>query len=343
MYRFAAPFVGLAAFLASPAHAQLADPPPPLPSDPSRGALAVESGASWLGWGNGNVGVGTDCASLSFQLKGLDAEAAAAERLSKGFGKIGDGLTLLAAGSQAYQGRYDDMTQTLGEAAFDKSVCAIWPGPVCVSWSAGRMAGATIKMMPMPFDSKHRTIEEAVMDGEVRFAQWLMPSLNQPMNVQNMQAAFAEFQRKRAALLNARDRARSAAGQCKMSDGRAGADEADGAAGQRSNGDRAMSRFNDLAPAYIPSGSNDSRDGQYGGQTSAPAYSPPPVQQSQGSSNSGAMIGQALGAVLQGYVAGRANGANQSSTTSKPSTAPQPSQEQCSNSALPEGMVCTAN
>jgi hypothetical protein len=287
--------------------------------------MAVESSANWLGWGNGHVGVGTDCAALSFQLKGLDAEAAAAERLSTGFGKIGDGLTLLAAGSQAYQGRYDDMTQTLGEAALDKSVCAIWPGPVCVSWSAGRMAGATLKMMPMPFDSQHRTIEEAVMDGEVRFAQWLMPSLNQPMNVQNMQAAFAEFQKQRSALLKARDRAREAAGQCKMNDNRAGDDSG---ARQSTSADRAMSTFRNNGGDPNWSGDSGSwnagqQSGQYAGQSNS-GYSSAPASQSQTSSGSGFDFGQFVGAALTGYAIGQASKSNQSTAPSKPASTPAP-------------------
>jgi hypothetical protein len=332
MFRLAAPIGVLAALIASPAFAQLAPPQQQDGPGSNGGASTIEDSANWAAWGNANFDVGTACAQLSMKLKGLDAEAAAFERLNEGFGKIGDGLTLITAGSQAAQGKYDDMTQTMAEAAFDKSVCAIWPGPVCVSWSAGRMAGATIKMMPMPFDSQHRTIEEAVLDKEVQFAQWLMPSLNQPMNAENMREAFNAFQRQRTALLNARDRLRDRAGQCSNDhhgDEPDYADRKDGSARQSTSADRATGRFNDLAPAYVPpSASNDSWGGQYGGQSSGSTYSAP-AQQSQSSSSSSFNWGQAFGAALTGYAIGKASNANQSSSSSKPSSTPNPPDQGC--------------
>jgi hypothetical protein len=345
MLRLAAPFVGLAALLASPAHAQSAAPPQP-PSDPSRGAMDVESGAEWFGIGNATYGFAMDCSELSFRLKGLDAEADAAERLSKGFEKVGWGLTAIAAGSQAYQGRSADALQTVGEAGLDTFVCKVWPGPVCVGWTAGRMAGSVIKTWPMPGDSQNRSIEEAVLDGQVHFAQLLMPSLNQPMNVENMRAAFDAFQRQRSALLNARDRARDRANQCSNDHHGDEPDYAgrDGGSGQGTSSSRAMELFR--GNGGDPNQSWNNAANYSSGQSSAPTYSPAPVQQSQPSSSSGFDFGQAIGAALTGYAIGTA--ANQSSSSSKPSstpayTPPVYSDDSCHNSQLPEGMVCTAN
>jgi hypothetical protein len=63
-----------------------------------------------------------------------------------------------------------------------------------------------------------------------------------------------------------------------------------------------------------------------------------PQQQPRSSSGSGFNWGAALGAVLQGYAAGRSSRAS-----SSPRSTVQPSQDDCSASTLPAGGVCTAN
>ncbi len=338
MFRFAAPFVGLLVLLPTQAFAQSAPAKQQTPSDPNRALSDVEAGGTWLGWGNTNFSVGTDCARIVSIEQGLQREANASQRLGEGFGKFGQALTVVTAMSQAAQGKYQDATQTMGEAAFDKALCWVIPVAACAGWNAGRAIGATIKMMPWPGDDQRRTIEDVVTDKEV---QWLLPYLDQPMNVKNMEAAFAAFQRKQAEIRAAQERARQFAGQCSMNHPDPAAEDvaaADGPARQSTSSDRAMSRYSDLAPAYVPPAS--SYDTGWG-QTSAPTYSAPPPQQTQSSSNSGFNWGQAVGAALVGYAAGKT--ANQSSKAQQSYTPPQSSDDGCHLSQLPPGSVCTAN
>jgi hypothetical protein len=321
MLRFAAPFVGLAALVASPAYAQSAAPP----ADPNRALSDLESGSNWMNWANTNFSVGMDCSRVVSVQQGLQREANAYQRLGNGFGKIGYALTTFTAMTQAAQGKYQDAGQTVGEALFDKIVCASITVAACAGWSAGRAIGATIKMMPWPGDSEGRTIEDVVTDKEV---EWLLPYLDQPMNVKNMEAAFSAFQRKQADIRAAQERARQFAGQCSENhhgDEPDYADRDNGSSRQSTQGtsaDRAMELFR--GNGGDPNQSWNNAANYSSGQSSAPTYSPAPVQQSQPSSSSGFDFGQAVGAVLTGYAIGTASKSNQSSSSSKPSSAPAP-------------------
>jgi hypothetical protein len=325
-FRLAAPFVGLATLLASPAVAQSAPPPQQTPSHPNRALSDAEAGSTWSNWGNTNFSVGMDCARVVSVQQGLQREANAYQRLGEGFGKIGRALTVFTAMSQAAQGKYEDMTQTMGEAAFDKALCSVIAVAACAGWNAGRAVGATIKMMPWPGDSQGRTIEDVVTDKEV---EWLLPYLDQAMNVKNMEAAFSAFQRKQAEIRAAQERARQFAGQCSMNHHGDGTDDVagdDGGARQSTSAERAMAIFKGNGGDPSQSSWNNAANWS-SEQSAAPTYSPSPVQQPQPSSSSAFDFGQALGAALTGYAIGKA--ANQSSTTSKPSAAPASSGQGC--------------
>jgi hypothetical protein len=287
-----------------------------------------------------------DCSRVVSVQQGLQREANAYQKLGEGFGKFGQALTVVTAMSQAAQGKYYDATQTMGEAAFDKALCWVITVAACAGWNAGRAIGATIKMMPWPGDSEGRTIEDVVTDKEV---EWLLPYLDQPMNVKNMEAAFSAFQRKQAEIRAAQERARQYAGQCSENHHGDGSDDVaadEGGARQSTSTDRAMAIFRGNGGDPNQSSWNDGANWT-SGQSAAPTYTPSPVQQAQPSSSSGFDWGQAVGAALTGYAIGTA--ANQRSTPSKPSSTPAPytppasSDDECHNSQLAPGQVCTAN
>lgn len=340
LFRLTAPFVGLAALLASPAFAQSSPPAQQTPSRPNRALSDAEAGSTWSNWGNTNFSVGMDCARVVSVQQGLQREANAYQRLGEGFGKIGRALTLFTAMSQAAQGKYEDMTQTMGEAAFDKALCSVIAVAACAGWNAGRAVGATIKMMPWPGDSQGRTIEDVVTDKEV---EWLLPYLDQPMNVKNMEAAFSVFQRKQAEIRAAQEGARQFAGQCSMNHHGDEADDVagdDGGARQSTSAERAMAIFKGNGGDPSQSSWNNAANWS-SEQSAAPTYSAPPAQQTQSSSNSGFNWGQAVGAALVGYAAGKT--ANQSSKAQQSYTPPQSSDGGCHLSDLKPGEVCVGH
>jgi hypothetical protein len=275
-----------------------------------------------------------DCSRVVSVQQGLQREANAYQRLGKGFGKIGYALTTFTAMTQAAQGKYQDAGQTVGEALFDKIVCASITVAACAGWSAGRAMGATIKMMPWPGDSQGRTIEDVVTDKEV---EWLLPFLDQPMNVKNMQAAFTAFQRKQAEIRAAQERARQYAGQCSENHHGDGSDDVaadEGGARQSTSTDRAMAIFRGNGGDPNQSSWNDGANWS-SGQSAAPTYTPAPVQQTQPSSSSSFDWGQAVGAALTGYALGKSmSGGSQGSSTPQ-TTAPASSPEVCVPELVP--------
>lgn len=184
----------------------------PPESSSSRTASDIEAGATWLGSSNSKFAWGMDCGRAASIKQRLVAEANAYQRLGNGFSKFGDVLTMTTAIAQVAQGKHEEAAKTVGNAAFDKALCAVFGPLACAtwaSWNAGTAFGGLIRDLPL---SGGRTIGDIVDD---QWLSWLGPYIHQPLNLKNMEAAFAEFQRRQADLKRRQREADEFGGQCK--------------------------------------------------------------------------------------------------------------------------------
>lgn len=348
-----APMIWASAAFAQPTPASGQESEPP-ESGQSRAASDIESGAAWFGYGNSILSLGVDCGRMASIEKRLLAEANAYQRLGNGFSKFGDVLTMTTAIAQAAQGNYGEAAKSVGNAAFDKALCAVY-GPVAcaawASWNAGTAVGNFIRDIP---GSGGRTIGNAVDD---QWLSWLGPYLDQPLNVESMQAAFAEFQRRQTDLKRRQREASEYGGQCKA----------------KEEAEKRKTAIDELLKQAKPPAVRSSSDAEAEnlfGQSAAEASNPYAAQrladeqnrklseadQLMRDSNSRAQAASA--AIMQQGLNSLAtansppapsprpmptlSGASRAPAVPVPPS-PQPSQPSCSNAALPEGQVCTGN
>ena len=268
-------------------------------SSPSPAAEQVEAGANVFQNSITKFSVGMDCAQLKSVQQGFQKEADAFQRLSDGFAKIGKALTLVTAGAQAAQGKFVDATQTMGEAVLDEQVCLIVGTAGCVGWTVGRTAGGIIKQQPWPGDPQGRTIEDVVTDKEV---EWLLPYLDQPMNVENMQATFAAFQSKQADLKRRRQEAEQRGGQCKAEE----AKNAIAAAVAKAKADLGQKMTSDASDADIVSDTTAASRGAAAAQQRSSAALYESQSRSMSQSMAPASSGNIGGSSPEGCAAARA-------------------------------------